>query len=47
MVRPLIVLRSIVLAAVAASLVSLGVDLARTAYAAAHTAQTVVLADNR
>ena len=46
MIRSLVVLRSIAVTVVAASIVSLGVDLAQTAYAAARTAQTVVLANN-
>jgi len=44
--RSLVVLRSIAVTVVAASIVSLGVDLAQTAYTAARTAQTVVLANN-
>ena len=44
MIRSLTAIRSFVAVAVlAASLISLGVDLAQTAYSVAHTAQTVVL----
>jgi len=46
-IRTLLAVRSFVVVAVAAaSIVGLGVDLAQTAYAAAHTAQTVVLVPN-
>lgn len=44
--RSLVVIRSIAVTVVAASIVSLGVDLAQTASAVTHTAQTVVLANN-
>jgi hypothetical protein len=44
MIRSLAVIRSFIAVAVlAASLISLGVDLAQTAYTVAHTARTVVL----
>lgn len=47
MIRSFLVVRSFVVVAVAAaSILGLGVDLAQTAYAAAHTAQTVVLVPN-
>jgi hypothetical protein len=43
MTRSLVAFRSFVaVAVIAASLISLGVDLAQTAYAAAHTAQIVL-----
>jgi len=46
MTRSLVVLHSIAVTVMAASIVSLGVDLAQTAYTAVHTAQTVVPANN-
>jgi hypothetical protein len=44
-IRQLLAVRNaIAVAVMAAAVLSLGADLAQTAYAAAHTAQTVVLA---
>jgi hypothetical protein len=46
-IRPLLAVRNaIAVAIMAAAVLSLGADLAQTAYLAAHTAQTVVLAAN-
>ena len=46
MTRSLAVLHSIAVTVTAASILSLGVDLAQTAYSAVHTAQIVVPAKN-
>lgn len=47
MIRSLVALQSYLAAAVVATTIAgLGIDLARTAYSAAHTAETIVLVPN-